>query len=265
MKSLPRENVRQRSIVRSKSACSREVYRHAWILLLGIAALPPVVRAAPQDPMMQSGGRSVEMLDAAGGQPQQKSRNPEEQPAGAGQSQQQSPDGEPSATPTVVLDDTHTLPTAKPPAEKTPVPITKPAELTDFQQLVESSLGQTLPIYGENLFEHVPTTFAPVDRVPVTADYVIGPGDELLIRAWGQIDLDVHARVDRNGAIYIPKVGSLNVAGLRYDQLQGFLKSHIGHIYQNFDLRCRRWESCARSMSSWWVRRVVPGVTPSAR
>ena len=72
--------------------------------------------------------------------------------------------------------------------------------------------------------------------MPVTADYVIGPGDELLIRGWGQIDLDLQARVDRNGAIYIPKVGDVNVAGLKFEQLQGYLKSQIGRIYQNFDL-----------------------------
>jgi len=148
------------------------------------------------------------------------------------------PEGVPSTTPTVVLDDTRTVAPATPPtpAQQAQRPGTRTAELTDFQQLVATSLGQTLPIYGENLFENVPTTFAPVDRVPVTADYVLGPGDELLIRAWGQIDLDVHARIDRNGAIYIPKVGNLNVAGLRYSQLQDFLKSHIGRIYQNFDL-----------------------------
>ena len=113
---------------------------------------------------------------------------------------------------------------------------TKTPELTDFQQFVAQSLGYPLPIYGAGLFENAPTTFAPVDRIPVTANYVIGPGDELLIRAWGQIDLDIHARVDRNGTIYIPKVGMLNVAGLRFEQLQGFLTSHIGRIYQNFDL-----------------------------
>ena len=148
------------------------------------------------------------------------------------------PAGVPSTTPTVVLDDTRKpAPTTAPaPAEQAPRPGARTAELTNFQQLVATSLGQTLPIYGENLFENVPTTFAPVDRVPVTADYVLGPGDELLIRAWGQIDLDVHARIDRNGAIYIPKVGNLNVAGLRYSQLLDFLKSHIGRIYQNFDL-----------------------------
>ena len=108
--------------------------------------------------------------------------------------------------------------------------------MTDFQRLVEESLGKPLPIYGASLFENVPSTFAPVDRIPVTADYVIGPGDELMIRAWGQIDLDVHARVDRNGNVFLPKVGSVDVAGLKYAQIESFLKSHIGRIYQNFDL-----------------------------
>ena len=44
-----------------------------------------------------------------------------------------------------------------------------------------------------------------------------------MIRAWGQIDLDVHAQVDRNGNIYLPKVGSLNVSGLRYSQVENFM------------------------------------------
>ena len=51
------------------------------------------------------------------------------------------------------------------------------------------------------------------------ADYVIGPGDELLVRAWGQIDVDYRAVVDRNGTINIPRVGSINVAGVKYQDL----------------------------------------------
>jgi polysaccharide export outer membrane protein len=115
-------------------------------------------------------------------------------------------------------------------------PPSRTLELTDFQQFVAQSLGYVLPIYGASLFDNAPTTFAPVDRIPVTAGYVIGPGDELLIRAWGQIDLDIHARVDRNGSIFIPKVGNLNVSGLKFEQVRGFLSSQIGRIYQNFDL-----------------------------
>ena len=51
-----------------------------------------------------------------------------------------------------------------------------------------------LPLFGYDLFEGSPSTFAPIDNVPVTADYVVGPGDELLIRAWGQIDIDYRYR-----------------------------------------------------------------------
>ena len=140
--------------------------------------------------------------------------------------------------PVVLLEDGHAITQGNVPNNLAVQPLNreKKVELTDFQLLVKSSLGKVLPIYGANLFENVPTTFAPADHVPVTSDYVIGPGDELMIRAWGQIDLDVHARVDRNGNVFLPKVGSVGVAGLKYAQLEGFMRSHIGRIYQNFDL-----------------------------
>lgn len=109
-------------------------------------------------------------------------------------------------------------------------------EQTEFQKFVYSSTGQQLPIYGRNLFENVPSTFAPVDRIPVPADYVVGPGDELLIRAWGQIDLDARVVVDRNGQIYLPRVGSVTVAGLKYEQVNPYLKTAVGRIFKNFDL-----------------------------
>lgn len=107
---------------------------------------------------------------------------------------------------------------------------------SEFQEFVLASTGKLLPIFGRNLFGEVPSTFAPVDRIPVTAEYVIGPGDEVVLRGWGQIDIDYRATVDRLGAIYVPKVGSINVAGLRYSQLQPYLKTAISRIFQNFDL-----------------------------
>ncbi|MGB8770327.1 MAG: SLBB domain-containing protein [Candidatus Korobacteraceae bacterium] len=82
----------------------------------------------------------------------------------------------------------------------------------------------------------MPTTFAPVEHIPVTSDYVVGPGDQLLIRGWGQLSLNVRARVDRNGNIFIPEVGNFYVAGVKYEQLQPFLKSQVGRVFQNFDL-----------------------------
>src|SRR5215468_9264480 len=72
---------------------------------------------------------------------------------------------------------------------------------TEFQDFVARSLGAKLPIFGHNLFENVPSTFAPLDRVQVTPDYLIGPGDELVIRAWGQINVDYRYVVDRAGTL----------------------------------------------------------------
>ncbi len=107
---------------------------------------------------------------------------------------------------------------------------------TEFQEFVASSVGRQLPIYGYSLFDRVPTTFAPIDRIPVTDDYLIGPGDEILIRAWGQIDLNGKLVVDRGGEVFLPKVGTLSVAGLKYRQLPDYFKAAIGRVFRNFDL-----------------------------
>lgn len=106
----------------------------------------------------------------------------------------------------------------------------------EFQDFVQLSTGRDLPLFGYNLFGASASTFAPVDRIPVTADYVLGPGDEIVVRAWGQIDVDYRAAVDRNGDFYIPKVGNVNVAGIQYQELQGYLKTAIGRVFRNFDL-----------------------------
>ena len=107
---------------------------------------------------------------------------------------------------------------------------------TEFQKMVLSSTGKFLPIYGAQLFRNAPSTFAPLDRVPVTPDYVIGPGDELVIQIWGQVTLNSHFTVDRTGEIYIPQVGSVRVAGLNFGQVREFLRSQISRVFRNFDL-----------------------------
>lgn len=77
----------------------------------------------------------------------------------------------------------------------------------EFQDFVASSLGYRLPIFGHDLFRNAPSTFAPLDHVPVTPDYLIGPGDELLVRAW--LHVEDHCRAilavmerGREGEVY---------------------------------------------------------------
>jgi protein involved in polysaccharide export with SLBB domain len=112
----------------------------------------------------------------------------------------------------------------------------QPEPLTEYQKFVASTTGLVLPIYGAELFRHIPSTFAPVELAPVPADYVIGPGDELRIRVWGQVSIQSNVRVDRSGEIYLPQVGQIHLAGLAFSELDSHLRQAIGRIYHNFDL-----------------------------
>ncbi len=120
-----------------------------------------------------------------------------------------------------------------------PIPATVPGppeQLTEFQKFVAGTTGEVLPIFGANLFRNIPTTFAPVDQVPVTSDYIIGPDDELLIHIWGQVNVNADVRVDRSGAIHLPQVGVIHVAGLPFSALDQHLRTELSRIYRNFDL-----------------------------
>ena len=100
--------------------------------------------------------------------------------------------------------------------------------------MVEADTGRRLPIFGASLFEGVPSTFAPVTDVPVSPNYVLGPGDEINVQVSGQVNQQLRFTVDRSGAIAIPGVGTVHVAGLPFGQLNDFLDAQLGKIYRNF-------------------------------
>ncbi|MEO8057352.1 MAG: SLBB domain-containing protein [Burkholderiales bacterium] len=111
-----------------------------------------------------------------------------------------------------------------------------PAKPSEFQKFVESATGRLLPIFGQSFFVDNADSFAPVDNVPVSADYTVGPGDEIVLRAWGSIDVDYRSKVDRNGLLSLPKIGSFNVAGVKASDLEKHLRAQIGRLYTNFNL-----------------------------
>ena len=109
-----------------------------------------------------------------------------------------------------------------------------PLGSNQFRSFVQETTGQTLPLYGYNLFGN--NSFPAVSDVPVPANYMIGPGDEINLRIWGTIDLALNLTVDRHGQITVPRAGPLTVAGIRSDQLEARLKNHIARVFKNFEL-----------------------------
>jgi len=105
-------------------------------------------------------------------------------------------------------------------------------EPSEFQKFVADNTGKMLPIFGSEFFANAPSTFAPVLNTPVPSGYPLGPGDELMIRGWGSIDIDYRATIDRNGTISIPTLGSIPLAGVKAGDAQNVIRAAVGRLYK---------------------------------
>jgi len=70
----------------------------------------------------------------------------------------------------------------------------------------------------------------------VPPDYLISPGDELVISIWGSVDADLRLFVDRSGRIAIPRVGTIMVSGVRYGEVTEVLRQRVAQTYKNFQV-----------------------------
>lgn len=61
--------------------------------------------------------------------------------------------------------------------------------------------------------------------MPVAPDYLIGPGDEILLQTTGTLQINQTLTVNRDGLVFIPQVGSVSLAGINA-VVQEELSSH---------------------------------------
>ena len=112
---------------------------------------------------------------------------------------------------------------------------TKAKQISEFQNNVMIRTGKLLPIYGSDLFT-TPTSFSPNQNAPVPNNYTIAPGDVITMQTWGAVDSSLSLNVNSDGTIFIPKVGTVNVAGVKSSNLDNFLSNKVGKFYRNFSL-----------------------------
>jgi protein involved in polysaccharide export with SLBB domain len=84
------------------------------------------------------------------------------------------------------------------------------------------------------VFQVPASTFAPVDDVPVGPDYVLGPGDSLTIYVWGLVENVFTETVNRNGEIFIPRVGVLKVWGLSFEKAEQLIRDQLSREFTGF-------------------------------
>ncbi|OPY79848.1 MAG: Polysialic acid transport protein KpsD precursor [Syntrophorhabdus sp. PtaU1.Bin153] len=122
-----------------------------------------------------------------------------------------------------------------------PLPrLTQPEKSSDFELFiagkVPESISTSIRQFGYDLFRQPPSTFAPTDKVPVGPDYVIGPGDEVRVNVWGNVEGQFNIIVDRDGKITLPKIGTIGVTGLTFEQLKETLQKEFSKYFTGFQM-----------------------------
>jgi len=86
---------------------------------------------------------------------------------------------------------------------------------------------QALKPFGYDLFEGVPSTFAPVSDIQVPVDYLVGPGDTLKVQLYGNEPASYSLTVGRDGRVNFPKLGPIVVSGMSFDKARATIEAHV--------------------------------------
>jgi len=85
------------------------------------------------------------------------------------------------------------------------------------------ALEEKLEQFGYDIFNRAPSTFAPVEGIPVPADYRIGPGDNIVVQLFGKRNVEYNLIVTRDGKVLIPEFGPVAVGGLNFDDAEALI------------------------------------------
>jgi polysaccharide biosynthesis/export protein len=110
------------------------------------------------------------------------------------------------------------------PVKEEQKPKTVPVQEDEYFRKNAAPETPSLEIFGQRLFSGAPSTFAPITSVPVSNDYLIGPGDEIRVLMWGRLDGYYSLEVDNEGVINFPKVGPMTVAGLTFAEVKELIR-----------------------------------------
>jgi polysaccharide export outer membrane protein len=86
---------------------------------------------------------------------------------------------------------------------------------------------KTLKRYGLDLFAGEPTTYEPLNNVPVPIDYIIGPGDALNVLLFGKVNDEYEITVNREGMIFIPQLQPLTVVGMSFSEVKKTINAQV--------------------------------------
>jgi protein involved in polysaccharide export with SLBB domain len=109
---------------------------------------------------------------------------------------------------------------------------------TIFDDLLKAdSLAQKKKVFGRDIFNNKLLTFAPNMNIATPQNYVLGPGDQLVIDIYGASQRTHQLTVSPDGYVTVPNYGPIQVSGLTVAGAKSKIRSSLGSRYASSDIQ----------------------------
>jgi polysaccharide export outer membrane protein len=107
------------------------------------------------------------------------------------------------------------------------VPALDPLQVRLTRLPLQKTGTEGLKSFGYDIFDNSPLAFLPATDVPVPADYVVGPGDQIEVQLFGSTNQTLSLTVSRDGRVSFPQLGPINVGGQRYSAVKADIEARV--------------------------------------
>ena len=91
--------------------------------------------------------------------------------------------------------------------------------------------GKQVAVFGRNIFTDRNLSFEPNLDIPTPENYVLGPGDELIIDVWGTSENTVREIISPEGTIHVAGIGPIFLDGMSIQDAERSLRREFSKIY----------------------------------
>ena len=95
----------------------------------------------------------------------------------------------------------------------------------------------SLKVFGRDIFNNKLLSFEPNMNIATPQNYVLGPGDEVIVDIYGASQKSEQLEVSPDGDITVPGFGPIHVAGLTVAGAQSKIRSTLGSRYASSSLK----------------------------
>lgn len=90
-------------------------------------------------------------------------------------------------------------------------------------------------IFGRNIFNNKQLTFEPNLNIATPENYVLGPGDEIIVDIWGGSVKTIRQYIAPDGNITIEEIGPVYLNGLKIEEAYQRVKNALSQVYASLN------------------------------